>query len=516
MNMPVLFPVCPPLGPAIIKGQLSKHGYSCEVWDLNIELFQIEKFRSLFTTEYELLVFKPPQSSSRFIDYYEKQGLREVFQAWADNVIKANPKTLGLSLYSFHSGHFGERLIFEVRDRGYRGRIVLGGPFAHDLHRKPHLREFYPQDVDVIAGEGELAILSYLKGDLNYPGINSAPVPLNDLNAMPIPEYEDGQFEPFDRIEEEEGLNKVYITASRGCVRRCTFCDIKNMWPKYRYRSAEHIFREIVYLHEKFNRTEFKFTDSLINGNLKMLSELSELIVDYKARKQKKRWIFFGKKSDPPRIHWGGHFICRTRASTPPEFFSLIARAGCCYVSIGVESGSERVRKHMGKPFSNEDLFYTLEQFNRVGISVTFLMVIGYLTETEEDFQQTLQLFKDCKDRGLLASPEKWACVQGIELGPTLTLPPDTEVRHLVEKEIGETPSNSHWTYNGLDRFTRLERLFRAMVFIEEMGYSHLLKGQLGSRYGHLWNEFINFENFQRVDRDVIEVLANAGYFKNA
>lgn len=494
LSVPFVFPTCPPIGPAILRAQLRKHGYSCDVWDLNIELYHIEKFRYVFESDYDGFAFDPSNNISHFKRFYD-ENLKGIVRSWAERVCSISPQVLGLSLFSNRSAYMAERLICEIKACGYSGPIVLGGPFADHIIKDSNIRSFFPAGVDIIAGEAELSILKYMKGELNYPGINSDPVQLDNLDLIPIPEYTRKQFKEYDRID---GSKRAYITTSRGCVRRCTFCDVKNLWPKYRYRSAKSVFDEMIYLHEKFGRTEIKFTDSLINGNLKSLTELCELLVKHRC----------GEK-----FRWGGQFICRSRSSMPPKLFQLLSDAGCRYVSIGVESGSERVRAHMRKGFSNEDLFYTLEQLNEVGIAVNLLMMIGYITESEEDFEQTLKFFTECKEKGLFRSSARWACIQTLTLGGTLSVEPNTEVYEILQREGISAISRRYWSYRGLDRFTRLERLFRAMVHIHELGFSHLLQGQIGGRYGFLWDEFQEYKNFNRVNREVIERLAP--HFKN-
>jgi radical SAM superfamily enzyme YgiQ (UPF0313 family) len=63
-------------------------------------------------------------------------------------------------------------------------------------------------------------------------------------------------------------------------------------------------------------------------------------------------------------------------------------------VEAGIESGSERVREHMGKKFSDEDLDYHYEMSSKHDITNSLLLFTGYPTETIEDHQDTLNLLK--------------------------------------------------------------------------------------------------------------------------
>ena len=76
------------------------------------------------------------------------------------------------------------------------------------------------------------------------------------------------------------------------------------------------------------------------------------------------------------------------------EFFALMKQAGCESLSIGVETGSDRLRAEMNKNFTNQDLDLEMEQFSQHGITCSFYIIIGYPTETEQDFVDTLDMFK--------------------------------------------------------------------------------------------------------------------------
>ena len=90
-------------------------------------------------------------------------------------------------------------------------------------------------------------------------------------------------------------------------------------------------------------------------------------------------------------ITWGGQFIVRGLKSMTEDDWRLTKLAGAVNLAIGVESGSESVRDHMKKQFSNKDLDEFVEHAYLNKINLEFLMIIGYPTETEEDFKDTLK-----------------------------------------------------------------------------------------------------------------------------
>jgi hypothetical protein len=68
--------------------------------------------------------------------------------------------------------------------------------------------------------------------------------------------------------------------------------------------------------------------------------------------------------------------------------------AGCSYIYVGVESFSEKVRMSMDKKFDNCALDFHLEMCGKYQLSNTFLMIVGYPTETQQDHQLNVEALK--------------------------------------------------------------------------------------------------------------------------
>ncbi len=72
----------------------------------------------------------------------------------------------------------------------------------------------------------------------------------------------------------------------------------------------------------------------------------------------------------------------------------LLSKAGCIAVSIGAESGSDRILKKIKKGVSTEDIIYMAKQCNKYNISLISSWMSGFPTETEEELKQTVNLLK--------------------------------------------------------------------------------------------------------------------------
>ncbi len=144
--------------------------------------------------------------------------------------------------------------------------------------------------------------------------------------------------------------------------------------------------------------------------------------------------------------------------------------AGAGTMLIGVESGSQSVRDHMRKGFTQDDLDYTMEQFARCGIKCRFLMIVGYPTETFQDFNDTMEMFtkyKHYNDCGI---------IEEVNLGLTLNLLPNTILYNEKEKfNIVQNKQHiNEWICKDNPTLNYKERVKRRILLqshLEKLGY---------------------------------------------
>ena len=162
---------------------------------------------------------------------------------------------------------------------------------------------------------------------------------------------------------------------SRGCINRCTYCYEARQWGKYRFRHADNIVAEMEYYVEQWKPAHLFFRDSLIDGNLKEFGKMCDLIIEKKLP-----------------VLWSG--MARIHPRMDREFLQKAYRAGCRALLFGVESGSRRVKDHMKKNVKNEVEERVIRDCAEVGIHVGAFIIVGYVNETEEDFQATLDYIR--------------------------------------------------------------------------------------------------------------------------
>jgi len=437
-----------------IKSAAEAKGYSSVAKDLNIWFKKQNNIDVLIIRNYFMQhnisvmddTCEAHIQTQKTIELYIDQNI-DVF---------SNSKNIGISLFSVYNIFPGIIFAKIIRNRFPNIKIVVGGNGTEDT--APGAKDIGEYFLDekladwAVYGEGEEAIQAILKGE-PHPNVNSnrGKNQINDLNTIPYPNYDDF-FSDFPEYREK--FISLPIIGSRGCVRDCTFCNVPTIWPKFKFRSGENIAAEMIHHYEKYGVSDFYFGDSLINGSMKAFRDLCSVMAEYH------------KTKDNKRITWGGQFICRSSKQMPFEDFVLMKKGGCAHVAIGVEAGSEKVRNDIRKGFTEEDMHHTFESLLKNDIKLKLMFIVGYPTETEEDFQQSLNL---------ATKYVNWKDNMVIKVGKTLRLLDNTPLTNkLTHLYYYDDNPQSDWVSNivpGLNFEKRVERARRFRKHLIDLGY---------------------------------------------
>ena len=377
--VPKIEPLAPTVGPALLKTCLENRGLTAKVCDFNIELYHyLDKLgiaNKYYNEDDSLFNCHLTDLPEAFVEFYKEH--RQLFESWVDDIVAINPRWVGFSLLSRWSQSAAVKLSQLIREKSSTIKIVWGGSQIATNHEEmDKLRQQGIIDC-FINGDGEEAIVDLLINGLDSPLVNTCePLQIKDLSNLPIPNYDDIEWQKYKNADK----HVVYITASRGCVKRCSFCNVQDIWPQFYMRSAESIINEVRNLINRYNRLTFKFTDSLINGNMKIYRQLLHELTQVKKEHDDFRWI--------------SQWIVRNQLQSPESDYDLLESSGCEDLEIGVESFSESVRHHMGKKFTNQDIWWCLEQLRKRDIMASVLMISGYPTETQKDHDFTIKILK--------------------------------------------------------------------------------------------------------------------------
>ena len=438
INPPFIEPHRPPITAAIIGELLRLEGHEIVIKDINIELLHKVGKEQFYELQMHYVTQLTQESQGTMLAVLERELKDQDLNSF-DWII--------MSCFSYWNNPVVEQFCQWLRNKT-TAKIAVGGPGVefHHFGKKLYdnkLVDFY------IHGEGELSLPALVQGKWDYPGINGIPPKqIDDIENLPLPNYGFFDLKRYDWLLDAPD---VFIYGSRGCVRKCTFCDIETFWPKFRWRSGESVANEMIANYEKFGIKNYYFADSLVNGNLKEYRRMCEILANYKER----------------LFNWGSYAIVRPKANHSASFFDLSKAAGAGFWSIGIETGVDRIRFEMDKKFTNDDVDWHLEQSQRVGIQNNFLNMPTWPSETLEEHQEYLQMFKRWRNYAVDGT------IFGIRVSPVTVAIPNTrlyaqqshafEFDHEVPKEI----AYSAWRSKSNPELTHKEKIRRTLAIYE-------------------------------------------------
>ena len=459
--------------PAILKSVVEKHNYTAQTYDVNYAFLKSKHKELDFLKQY--FAFGTTNDYNKIIiaEEYVSNVAKEVLKIY-------NPTFIAVSVFTYQCQTFAMLLAQQLKKINPEIKIIFGGlglltqgiqssdAWAKEC-KQLGLIDHY------IISEGEHALITLLKDGKGKGIDNTDWEQESNIDDIPYPNYENYNLDKYDN-------KALMITGSRGCVRKCTFCDIHKHWKRFVFRSGQSIADEMIHQSEKYKIYNFNFTDSLINGSMKAYRDFISVLSEH-------------NKSADKKISWGGQFIVRGLSSMTENDWTMTKNSGAKSLDLGIESGSEAVRNHMKKQFSDQDLDEFMEQAHKNNVTLTFLMLLGYPTETHADFIQTLKMFKKYK--------KYQSVIKNVILGTTLGILPGTPLAEELTEDIEMNNGENFWLYKKNPTLDFRERIKRRIILGKEcikMGYN-LSNNESNYKLLHyLWNIYKNKQKQNVID----------------
>jgi radical SAM superfamily enzyme YgiQ (UPF0313 family) len=219
-----------------------------------------------------------------------------------------------------------------------------------------------------IRGQGRLEAIEgicWRKGDRLY---RSPSRPLMErLDHIPLPAR--------NLLLLDKYRNAGALITGRGCRGRCIFCSAGAMsGGRYRKRSPEKVLWEIRILRQ-MGMGLLLFVDDSLTADLDRLDR-----------------ILFLMERAGIDLPW----LCESRVDIEdPGFFPKMAQVGCAGVQFGVESGSQRVLRGLGKGTTLEQVVAAVAGAAKAGINPVGTFMIGLPQDTVETAMETIQLAEE-------------------------------------------------------------------------------------------------------------------------
>jgi len=442
----------PNIGVGYLDSYLTHKGFKVSISDLSLKLYnsatdELKRFWSIdcvntfFQSEIADMVFK---------------NFRKEINKFVKEFLATDTRAIGFSvnMISIYSANAIAKLI-KVNDP--KRLVIFGGPGTFYNHPRDQIK---PSFVDIyVIGEGEFTLFNILDAYFNNREISDAPgillakdlgkrQPMPSPNIPNLDELPYPTFSGFDLKEYNQGndYKPLPLLLSRGCIRRCTYCIDYHMWPKYRFRTVGHIMDEIKYHVTNNNAKAFEAIDLTCNGNLRQLSELCDLIIESGLE-----------------FTWVSYAIIRKNMDF--KLLEKMKKANCDTLIYGVENGSDRILKLMGKGYTAQEASEVIKNTHKAGIRTNINIIVGFPGETEEDFKQTIEFIRQNKDY-----INEVTNISGCTLFPTADIGRYKE-KYGVCWEEGTEPMFFHDS-NGLGREGRNERVARLVEIVNNLKLS--------------------------------------------
>ncbi|HOK40527.1 MAG TPA: radical SAM protein [bacterium] len=298
------------------------------------------------------------------------------------------PDIIGFQCYTFDIYNI-KSILKKIKEK-YNKKIttIIGGP--HPTLAREECFNFFGDLLDYFfIGEAEIGLKKYLEGakydeipgfayrennifkinpQLFHQNIDDFGMPAWDLiHPETYPEAQHGAF--------FENFPIAPIMITRGCPFKCTFCaGNKISGSAVRFRSIQNVIQEMKMLYYDYGIREFHIVDDnfIINKNYAV-----ELLKSFKNIGFKFSW------ATPNGVRMD---------SLNEEILSLMKETGLYLISLGIESGDDRILKFMKKSLTVKKIKEKINLIKKFDIDIAGFFILGFPTETKKEIFKTINL----------------------------------------------------------------------------------------------------------------------------
>lgn len=163
------------------------------------------------------------------------------------------------------------------------------------------------------------------------------------------------------------------IIITRGCPFNCTYCGASKISGfKIRSHSVDFVINQIEILVKKYNVKEIHIEDDNFTMNRKFVEDFCNKLIEKNLG-----------------ITW----TCPNgvRIDTLDEnLIKLMKKSGLYSLSVGIESGSDRIRKLMKKNLDTKTIEEKIKLIRKFDIDIVGFFILGYPGEIIEDIKKTI------------------------------------------------------------------------------------------------------------------------------
>ncbi len=235
-----------------------------------------------------------------------------------------------------------------------------------------HREELNDLDIDILIGNKEKSNVVALIEDFKQS--NNKYIKFYDSRRLPFEDM---------KVNEFNDLTRAYVKIQDGCNNYCAYCIIPYVRGSIRSKKFNDVVNEIKDL-VNMGHKEIVFTGINTGAYGKETGEydLTDLIREISKIKELERI----RVSSIEITEIDDKFIEEMKNNTKL----------CAHLHVSLQSGSERILKIMNRKYNKEEYFKKIEKLreSRPEINLTTDVIVGFPTETEEEFLECVEFCK--------------------------------------------------------------------------------------------------------------------------
>ncbi|MCI4364275.1 MAG: B12-binding domain-containing radical SAM protein [Thermoplasmata archaeon] len=198
---------------------------------------------------------------------------------------------------------------------------------------------------------------------------------LKEIDTLPMPAWDLIDMEGYlRRWERRTGERRSAVLTSRGCPFDCSWCSKPAFGRSFRQQSPERVLDELGALVRTYRVDYVRFCDDVFGIHRRWLEGLLDGLDE--------RGLRF-------------RFECLARVDLlKPDLLGRLKHAGLERVYLGVESGSQRMLDVMNRGTRLTQVEQVATSLREAKVRQFWFLMLGYPSETLEDIEETLRLFR--------------------------------------------------------------------------------------------------------------------------
>lgn len=306
----------------------------------------------------------------------ERLGVEDILK----QVSEIKPEFVGINVFTQNY----ELVKYIIEKMSIQCECFVGGQVVKSIY-ETILDWQTSNKINIIIGEGELIIPAIVLENCEEKPIeylDNKFVYKVDRNSQYFPEdisniYLDRSFLKNEIINNHYGEKEAAIITSRGCAYDCAFCGGARGLNKdisIRMKDVESVKYEIAEICDLYpDLQSIRILDDLFLRNETSISQAADIFKKF------------------PQLHWRGmvHVLSLIYCL---DKVKLLKNCNCKELFIGIESGSNTIRKRINKLGDISSVIAVIRELLINGIDVKGYFMYGFPDETQEDMEETYKL----------------------------------------------------------------------------------------------------------------------------